>query len=816
MIFEKSSEMNVDEIKQSKLVLFTNFRTMNQETVDMFNTINATFLSFGFKMILLSWDINDKLNCPTIKIPFSLKDWAKVECDAPELVDFNKSLIDIDMQFNDDGNEKHQYKNGLDKCAHIAHKLAQEIKPAYLFLWSSTLPQSIILKNVFSNYFIPTYFVERGFLPETLMFEENGIGAFSLQKTNYQINNFYNQIEHYGNYEVIKNYYLEKRIGKHSQGEYILPEEYLKENNINDKKIVLFFGQWDVAIGVSNSFSNSTIMNSPIFANTQEAFIFLSNSIREIPDTILIFKPHPFDKNKYSTNIKEGIIVENNTNIHTLIGISDVIAVLSTTVQYEALLYEKPILLLGNSMLNGLRIGYELDSKESLTYIMKEALEKEEFRDRITNSKKFINYISSEYLISVENSNPVNHKIADYISHQTKHNYVIYLKTLDEIELEEITNKIKEYFNPKIETIGNFKMENQKTINILSQNVQEKISESENLIQSGNLEEAEKLLINIIAEMDPESIDAANNLSVVWIMQNRFEEALDLINQILDKYPNDEIATENLKYINQNVLIETQAEVDSYESANKTTNLHLKYNLPQNYQDLIGGGDFVKVGEDLLEQMIKACNIKQNENILDIGCGLGRLALPFSNYLNSEGSYTGFDIVKEEIDWCNKVIVPKNPNFKFYHSDVYNFHYNPTGSVRSCFYKFPEESNKFDFIFLTSVFTHMLSLEIDNYLSEIARVLKPGGRCFITYFLMNKEVQLNIDAGNAAINFASQIGEFWLKDVNDPEAAVCFEEKFIIDLYNKHKLKIVNPVKYGQWSGRENYFDYQDVIIATK
>lgn len=81
---------------------------------------------------------------------------------------------------------------------------------------------------------------------------------------------------------------------------------------------------------------------------------------------------------------------------------------------------------------------------------------------------------------------------------------------------------------------------------------------------------------------------------------------------------------------------------------------------------------------------------------------------------------------------------------------------------------------------------------------------------------MNKESQLNIDVGNAAINFANQIGEFWLKDINDPEAAVCFEEKFICDLYKKHNLKIIEPINYGQWSGRKNYFDYQDVIIATK
>ena len=33
----------------------------------------------------------------------------------------------------------------------------------------------------------------------------------------------------------------------------------------------------------------------------------------------------------------------------------------------------------------------------------------------------------------------------------------------------------------------------------------------------------------------------------------------------------------------------------------------------------------------------------------------------------------------------------------------------------------------------------MLTEDMENYLSEIVRVLRKGGRCFITYFLLNPE-----------------------------------------------------------------------------
>ena len=41
-----------------------------------------------------------------------------------------------------------------------------------------------------------------------------------------------------------------------------------------------------------------------------------------------------------------------------------------------------------------------------------------------------------------------------------------------------------------------------------------------------------------------------------------------------------------------------------------------------------------------------------------------------------------------------------------------------------------------DVAFLTSVFTHMLPEDVEHYLDELARVLKPGGRTLITWFLL--------------------------------------------------------------------------------
>ena len=77
------------------------------------------------------------------------------------------------------------------------------------------------------------------------------------------------------------------------------------------------------------------------------------------------------------------------------------------------------------------------------------------------------------------------------------------------------------------------------------------------------------------------------------------------------------------------------------------------------------------------------CDLKPTESILDIGCGCGMMALALTNYLQPTASYTGFDISKKAIQWCQKNISSRFPNFHFFHADIYNEHYNPGGFYSS-------------------------------------------------------------------------------------------------------------------------------------
>jgi ubiquinone/menaquinone biosynthesis C-methylase UbiE len=228
------------------------------------------------------------------------------------------------------------------------------------------------------------------------------------------------------------------------------------------------------------------------------------------------------------------------------------------------------------------------------------------------------------------------------------------------------------------------------------------------------------------------------------------------------------------------------------------------------------GGNFKRAGEKFIQHFIELGGLKQSDRVLDVGCGVGRMAAPLAKYLNGQGSYEGFDIVAKSIDWCRENITRKYPNFHFQLADIYNKQYNPRGKHIPSQYKFPYDDKSFDFAFLTSVFTHMLPQDIDNYLSEISRVLKTDKKCLLTFFLVNEESSRAIEVGTSSMNFRFKSDGFRTISKATPEKAVAYDEELVRRLCEKHKLDIVEPIHYGVWCGRASFLSYQDIIIAQR
>jgi SAM-dependent methyltransferase len=242
--------------------------------------------------------------------------------------------------------------------------------------------------------------------------------------------------------------------------------------------------------------------------------------------------------------------------------------------------------------------------------------------------------------------------------------------------------------------------------------------------------------------------------------------------------------------------------------------------LPPSDLALSVGGEFREVGEEFLRHFIDLGGLRPMDRVLDVGCGVGRMAVPLTRYL-ARASYDGFDITPQAIAWCQTHITPRFPHFRFHYVPLRNDAYNAQATQRAATFQFPFPEASFDFILLTSVFTHLLPDAAQHYVAQIAAALKPGGRCFATFFLLNPESNDLIRAGLAgSFSFNHAVdgsgGRCRVLDPESPEGAVAYDEAQIRAWFDAAGLAIADPIHYGRWCGRTNAVSLQDILIATR
>ncbi len=229
-----------------------------------------------------------------------------------------------------------------------------------------------------------------------------------------------------------------------------------------------------------------------------------------------------------------------------------------------------------------------------------------------------------------------------------------------------------------------------------------------------------------------------------------------------------------------------------------------------------GDGDFRAIGAEFMERLVRDAGLQPGHRVLDIGCGVGRLAIALTQYLDETGTYDGIDPVADGIAWCTSTVTQAYPNARFHHLDLRHPLYNPNGSLETAGTRLPLADGSVDLVCLISVLTHLDPPEVLHYAAEIARVLAPGGVCFATAFLMNPPAHAALAAGMGRIGFdPAGAGPLYYAYPDAPLAAVAFDEDVLLELFLRHGLLRRNPAQYGNWSGRE-LSSFQDICIFDK
>ena len=187
-------------------------------------------------------------------------------------------------------------------------------------------------------------------------------------------------------------------------------------------------------------------------------------------------------------------------------------------------------------------------------------------------------------------------------------------------------------------------------------------------------------------------------------------------------------------------------------------------------------------------------------HVLEIGCGVGWLAYDLASRLESEGSYTGFDVSPEAIEWLNANLTPRLPHFRFDLLDVANPRYRPKGRQTASDVCFPYDDNSFDLVCAYGVFMHIAQPGVENYLREIARVLQEG-RPALVNFMAISELDRNPRTGKREY-VESSPGVY----TNRPDRegwSLAYDDTLVRSMIDAAGLSIV-AAEEGAWHGRRS------------
>jgi SAM-dependent methyltransferase len=230
----------------------------------------------------------------------------------------------------------------------------------------------------------------------------------------------------------------------------------------------------------------------------------------------------------------------------------------------------------------------------------------------------------------------------------------------------------------------------------------------------------------------------------------------------------------------------------------------------------IGPGDFQHSGANLMADLVAYAGLKPGDHVLDIGCGVGRVALPLAGFLDASGGYVGFDISRRAVEACRKRFARLRPDFDFIWLDVRNGDYNAAGAIAEDQARFPCEDGVIDLVFAASVFSHLQIEAVGRYLAEAARVLKPGGRFLFTAYALTPARREAVERGETRLALLPWTNGSMVMDVRSPERAIAHDAEALAQAAEAAGLRPAAPWLAGDWAPGAELGGRQDIWVVEK
>jgi len=197
-------------------------------------------------------------------------------------------------------------------------------------------------------------------------------------------------------------------------------------------------------------------------------------------------------------------------------------------------------------------------------------------------------------------------------------------------------------------------------------------------------------------------------------------------------------------------------------------------------------------------RVLRQYGLTRRSEVLEVGCGVGRLARELAQIID-EGSYTGFDIAPAAVQWLETNYASKLAHFAFDLVEVTSDRYQIDSPTAAAHFHFPYPSDRFDLVCSFAVFMHMQLDGVANYLREIERVLRPGGRAVLTMLAVHPDERFAPSLGGR--RFIEIEPGVFSRHPDKPNASHAFAASLLSTTIADAGLSVVDQVE-GSWHGR--------------
>ncbi|MCC6440574.1 MAG: hypothetical protein IT476_08110 [Rhodanobacteraceae bacterium] len=405
-----------------RIFLASCFAFADQRCAGFFRRLGDALESRGIRLVMLATQKVAGFPYPVLDIPYSLygfNDRITEECSAP----FHPvaPLLAAEYAWSGYLGTTELCSMATARCEWFYRGVIHDLKPFAAMLWNTTHPHSRVARNVLQVHGVPAWCIERGQLAGSYQVQMGEVNAWDDTLATFSLHaGLQGDMEYQGKgaFEAARALSTKNPVDR-----YPVDAASLAAWPLAGHRSVLLLSS---AIGssIEPRGQHSIALSQPIWRSFQDAIDALD---AHLPDNCtILFRDHPINRLILAENPlrKPSRFMEaDKIPIGDLISSVDrVICVGTTTLQYEVLLRDKPLLVFGNSLAARAGAAYSCLSSATLKSDIDSWLNDVDAASKRRNARHLIGILCNRHLVREDDRHShIRHgidQLADFIAAQ--------------------------------------------------------------------------------------------------------------------------------------------------------------------------------------------------------------------------------------------------------------------------------------------------------------------------------------------------------------------------------------------------------------